>query len=388
MSTPQTTPEKFHMERRRRAALVGATLLFVLLGAAYAAYATLVLAHREETDNAYVGGNVVTVTSQVTGQVTEVLASETQRVQAGADLVRVDPLDAEVALSQAEARLGVTVRQLRERYSGVAQYEATVELRRRELARAQDDFARRQPLAADQTLPVEEVAHAQQSVQTAQAALDVAQRQLEAARAGLQGVALEQHPSLQAARADYVQAWLAFRRNAIVAPVSGYVGKRAVQVGSHVVPGTALLTLVPVDQLWVDANFKESELRNIRVGQPATLEADTYGGKVQYHGTVAGLSPGTGSAFSLLPAQNATGNWIKVVQRVPVRITLAANDLREHPLRIGLSMTATVDTHDTSGATLGMPAVAEVASTSQAPVLSVRQALAAADAVIARQMAR
>ena len=386
MSTSHSaTPSS--MERRRRAALVLATLVFLGAGLAYAVYATRVLAYREETDNAYVGGHVVTVTARVTGEVREVRAEETQWVQAGAELVRLDPLDADVALSQAEARLGVVVRQLRERYSGVAQYEASVELRRRELTRAQDDFARRQPLAADQTLPTEEVAHAQQAVQTAQAALEVAQRQFEAARAGLQGVPLAQHPSLQAARADFVQAWLALQRDAVVAPVSGYVGKRAVQVGSHVVPGTALMTLVPVDQLWVDANFKESELRNIRVGQPVTLEADTYGGKIEYHGTVAGLSPGTGSAFSLLPAQNATGNWIKVVQRVPVRITLKPDELRAHPLRIGLSMTATVDTHDTQGPALGTPMQAEGDSLAQAPALSLRPAYAAADAVIARQLA-
>src|SRR5262249_38919258 len=207
------------------------------------------------------------------------------------------------------------------------------------------DVPGRQPLAADNTLPAEEVAHAQQAVKAAQAALEVAQRQVDAARAGVQGVSLAQHPSVLAARADYVQAWLGLRRNAVVSPVSGYVGKRSVQVGSRVIPGTALMSIVPLDQLWVDANFKESELRNLRVGQPAKLEADTYGGKVQYHGKVLGLSPGTGSAFSLLPAQNATGNWIKVVQRVPVRIALDAAELREHPLRIGLSMDVTVDTH-------------------------------------------
>jgi len=384
-----TTPsEQPPLERKRRWALIGITLLFVAAGVLYAIYSALVLSKREETDNAYVGGNLVTLSSQVTGNVAEIRADETQLVQAGAELVKLDPVDAEVALAQAEARLGQTVRQLRERYAGVPQYEATVELRRQDLKRAQDDLARRQPLAADNTLPAEEVAHAQQAVKAAQAALEVAQRQVDAARAGVQGVSLAQHPSVLAARADYVQAWLGLRRNAVVSPVSGYVGKRSVQVGSRVIPGTALMSIVPVEQLWVDANFKESELRNLRVGQPARLEADTYGGKVEYHGKVLGLSPGTGSAFSLLPAQNATGNWIKVVQRVPVRIALDPAELRDHPLRIGLSMDVTVDTHDTGGAMLGAPAPTAAAYSTHALSQPLQQAEQAADAIIARQSAK
>jgi membrane fusion protein (multidrug efflux system) len=388
MSTTEPLTPPPALQRRRRWALLGITALFIVAGVLYAIYHALVLSRREETDNAYVGGNLVTLSSQVTGNVAEIRADETQQVQAGAELVRLDPVDAEVALAQAEARLGGAVRQLRERYAGVPQYEATVELRRQDLKRAQDDLARRLPLAADNTLPAEEIAHAQQAVKAAQAALEVAQRQVEAARAGVQGVALAQHPSVLAARAEYVQAWLALRRNAVVSPVSGYVGKRSVQVGSRVLPGTALMSIVPLDQLWVDANFKESELRNIRVGQPATLEADAYGGKVEYHGKVMGLSPGTGSAFSLLPAQNATGNWIKVVQRVPVRIALDPAELRSHPLRIGLSMDVTVDTHDLGGPVLGAPAPAAPAYSTQALSQPLRQAEQAADAIIARQSAK
>jgi membrane fusion protein (multidrug efflux system) len=379
------TPQQ---QRKRRWVLIGITALFVVGAALYAVYAALVLSKREETDNAYVGGNVVTLTAQVTGNVAAISADETQLVQAGTELVKLDPVDAEVALAQAEAKLGSVVRQLRERYTGLSQYEATVELRRKELKRAQDDFARRQPLAADQTLPLEEVAHAQQTVQTAESALNVAEKQLETARAGLQGVAIEQHPNVLAAKADFIQAWIGARRNAVLAPVSGYVGKRSVQVGTHVVPGTALMTIIPVDQLWVDANFKESELRNIRVGQPVTLEADAYGGKIEYHGKVLGLSPGTGSAFSLLPAQNATGNWIKVVQRVPVRIALDPQELRAHPLRVGLSMLATVDTHDTSGQMLGAPAPANPAYMTQAPTVPMKDADDVARSIIAKQLSK
>ena len=379
--TPQQQP-------KRRCVLIGITALFVVGAALYAVYAALVLSQREEPDNAYVGGIVVTLTAQVTGNVAAISADETQLVQAGTELVKLDPVDAEVALAQAEAKLGSVVRQLRERYTGLSQYEATVELRRKELKRAQDDFARRQPLAADQTLPLEEVAHAQQTVQTAESALNVAEKQLETARAGLQGVAIEQHPNVLAAKADFIQAWIGARRNAVLAPVSGYVGKRSVQVGTHVVPGTALMTIIPVDQLWVDANFKESELRNIRVGQPVTLEADAYGGKIEYHGKVLGLSPGTGSAFSLLPAQNATGNWIKVVQRVPVRIALDPQELRAHPLRVGLSMLATVDTHDTSGQMLGAPAPANPAYMTQAPTVPMKDADDVARSIIAKQLSK
>jgi membrane fusion protein (multidrug efflux system) len=223
-------------------------------------------------------------------------------------------------------------------------------------------------------------------VANAQAAIEVALKQSEAAHAGVAGVALAEHPAVQAARADYMQAWLAARRNAIVAPVSGYVAKRSVQVGARITPGMALLSIVPLDQLWVDANFKESELRSIRIGQPATVEADLYGSKVEYHGKVLGLSAGTGSAFSVLPAQNASGNWIKVVQRVPVRIAMDARELAAHPLRIGLSTTVKVDISKTDGAMLGSPMP-------QAPIYSTStlaqplpQASAAADSIIARNM--
>ncbi|MFT7724021.1 MAG: HlyD family efflux transporter periplasmic adaptor subunit [Roseateles sp.] len=387
-TTSDPTPGATPLERRRRRALAGITALFVIAGLLYAAYGHLVLSRRETTDNAYVGGNMVTLSSQVAGNVAEIRADETQLVQAGAELVRLDPVDAEVALAQAEARLGNTVRQLRERYAGVAQYEAAVELRRQDLRRTQDDLARREPLAAGDTLPAEEIAHARQAVRSAQAALDVAQRQVDGARAGVQGVSLAEHPSVLAARAEYVAAWIALRRNAVVSPVTGYVGKRSVQVGGRVIPGTALMSIVSLDQLWVDANFKESELPNIRVGQPALLEADVYGSQVEFHGKVLGLSPGTGSAFSLLPAQNATGNWIKVVQRVPVRIGLDPAELRAHPLRIGLSMDVTVDTRDTSGAVLGTAAPAAPAYSTQALGQPLQQAEQAADAIIAKQALR
>ena len=381
-----TTETKPSNNKKRNTFLAGITVLFLAVGGAYAVYYQTVLAKIQETDNAYVGGNLVNLSSQVTGNVTEIRAEETQMVQAGAPLVMLDAADDDVALAQADAKLGAAVRQQRQRYADVAQYDATVALRRLELKSAEDDLARRLPLAADHTISGEEVAHARQAVNNARAAVAVAVKQEQAAQASVTGVDVSHHPDVLAAKADYQNAWLAARRNTIVAPVSGYIAKRAVQVGARATPGTALLAIVPLDQLWVDANFKESELRNIRVGQPALVEADMYGSKVEFHGKVVGLSAGTGSAFSLLPAQNAGGNWIKVVQRLPVRIALDAAELRAHPLRIGLSTTVKVDISKTDGPVLGaaMPQqpVYQTAALSQ----PLQQATTAADTIISRNL--
>jgi membrane fusion protein (multidrug efflux system) len=383
MTTETTAPN----QSKRRILLLGITALFILAGLAYGAYYLLVLSKRMETDNAYVGGNLVNVSSQVTGSVIEIRADETQQVKAGDEIVRLDPSDAEVTLAQAEARLGNVVRQQRERYSNVDQLLAVVEQRQVALKTAQEDLARRAPLAAEHIVSGEDLAHARRAVDEARAALDVAQKQVAAARVAVSGVAPAQHPSVLAAKADYLSAWLAARRNTIVAPVSGYVAKRSVQVGSRIAPGAPLLSIVPLDQLWVDANFKESELRDIRVGQPATIEADVYGSKVQYHGKVMGLGAGTGSAFSLLPAQNATGNWIKVVQRVPVRISLDPKELAAHPLRVGLSATVDVDLSHKEGGALG--AVAQPPARYATTVLNqpLQEAQAATDAIVARNLA-
>jgi len=372
--------------KKRNTVLAAITLLFLTAGAAYAVYYQTVLSKIQETDNAYVGGNLVTLSSQVTGNVTDIRADETQMVQAGAPLVTLDAADADVALAQADARLGAAVRQQRQRYADVAQYDATVTLRQLELKTAEDDLARRLPLAADHTVSGEEVAHARQAVRNARAAVNVAVKQQQAAQASVAGVDVARHPDVLAAKADYESAWLAARRNTIVAPVSGYIAKRAVQVGARATPGMALLAIVPLDQLWVDANFKESELRNIRVGQAATVEADMYGGKVEFHGKVVGLSAGTGSAFSLLPAQNASGNWIKVVQRLPVRIALDPQELRAHPLRIGLSTTVKVDISNTDGPVLGAAMPQKPVYTTAALSQPLQQAATAADGIITRNL--
>jgi membrane fusion protein (multidrug efflux system) len=307
----------------------------------------------------------VQITPQVAGTVTRIYADDTNTVKAGQKLVSLDTADADVSLAQAEAQLAQTVREVRTLYSAQAQSSANLAMREAELARAKDDLARRKALAGSGAVSGEEIRHAESAVTAAQATLEAAKEQLASGRALTQGTSVANHPNVQRAAARVQEALLAQSRSTLFAPVSGEVAKRNVQVGQRINPGAPLMAIVPLDQLWVDANFKESQLREMRVGQPVTLTADLYGSKVTYDGKVVGLSAGTGSAFALLPAQNATGNWIKVVQRVPVRISLDPKQLTEHPLRIGLSMRAEVDLHDQHGAPVGVGVhVANVSLTS------------------------
>jgi membrane fusion protein, multidrug efflux system len=351
--------------RKRRRMLGIAVVVFLLAGAVWVLLWLLVFSHREETDDAYVGGNQVGISAQVPGIVVGVFADDTQRVKAGQVLVRLDPTDADVNLRKAASGLAQAVRQVRQQTQSVAGADAAVSARQLDVKRAQQDLARRQPLLAEQAVAPEELQHARDMLDSARAALESAQRQADAARALIDGREIADNPSVDQARAMCRQAWIAAQRNAILAPVDGYVAQRSVQVGNSVTPGQPLMTVVPLHDLWVDANFKESQLRHVRIGQPVKIKADLYGGGVTYHGHIVGLGVGTGSAFSLLPAQNATGNWIKVVQRLPVRIALDNADLDKNPLRIGLSTTATVDITDTSGVTLpASPVTTPTAQTS------------------------
>jgi membrane fusion protein (multidrug efflux system) len=339
---------------KRKRALLIAVVVFVLAGGIWLLLWLFVFSHREKTDDAYVGGNQVGISAQVPGIVVGVFADDTQMVKAGQLLVRLDPTDAEVALRKARSALAQAVRQVRQQTQSAAGAEAAVAARRTDLKKAEQDLRRRLPLLAERAVAPEEVQHARDAVAAAQAGLDAAERQADAARALVDGSIVADNPAVEQARAAFRQAWVAAQRNAIVAPVDGYVAQRSVQVGNSVQPGQSLMTVVPLHNLWIDANFKESQLRHVRIGQPARVEADIYGGSMEYHGKVVGLGAGTGSAFSLLPAQNATGNWIKVVQRIPVRIALDDNDLDKHPLRIGLSTLVTVDVTDDSGTMLAM----------------------------------
>jgi membrane fusion protein (multidrug efflux system) len=324
---------------------------FAALGVGFAAWWFAAGRYYESTDDAYVGGNLVQVTPQVAGTVVAIDADDTDFVTTGQILVELDKADSRVGLDQAEAQLARTVRSVRNLLATDAQLQASVEVRRAELARARDDLARRSKLDTEVpgAVAAEELQHARDTVAAANAALDAAGRQLSAQRALTDHTTIESHPDVLEVAAKVREAYLAYARTALPAPVSGFVAKRSVQVGQRVGPGAALMTVVPLDQVWVDANFKEGQLPNLHAGQPVKLVADAYGGAVTYHGKLAGFGAGTGSAFALLPAQNATGNWIKVVQRVPVRIALDPAELRQHPLQIGLSMEVTVDTHDRAG---------------------------------------
>lgn len=334
-------------KRKRMMTLLVAVI--VIAAIAYGLYYFLVARFHEGTDDAYVNSGVVQITPQVTGTVIAVKADDTQTVKAGDPLVVLDPADSQVALQQAEANLAQTVRQVRGLFVNDDQYRAQVALRQSDLSKAEDDLRRRVAVAQTGAVSQEEISHARDAVRAAQASLDASQQQLASNRALTANTTIASHPNVMAAAAKVRDAYLANARNVLPAPVTGYVAKRSVQVGQRVSPGTPLMSVVPLNAVWVDANFKEVQLKHMRIGQPVELTADIYGSSAVYHGKVVGFSAGTGSAFSLLPAQNATGNWIKVVQRLPVRIELDPKDLAKHPLRIGLSMQVDVDIKDERG---------------------------------------
>lgn len=348
-STPAPEPDN---SGKRKAWLLALLLILILAGAGTWAWYSLVGRWHESTDDAYVNGNVVEITPLVTGTVTSIGADDGDLVHAGQVLLRFDPADSEVALQAAEAKLARTVRQVRGLYSNVDSLKAQLQTRQAELQKAQQDYNRRKVLADSGAIAAEEVAHSRDDLTVAQAAVNSARQQLNTSSALVDDTVVSSHPEVMAAAADLRQAYLDHARTTLVAPVTGYVAKRTVQLGQRLQPGTATMAVIPLDEVWVDANFKETQLRDMRIGQPVEITADLYGSEVTYSGTVDSLGAGTGSAFALLPAQNATGNWIKIVQRVPVRIHLAPEQLKSHPLRIGLSTVAEVDLHDQSGPAL------------------------------------
>ena len=303
----------------------------------------------ESTDDCYVDGDIAQVTTEIPGTVIQLDADDTQFVARGQRLLKLDPADAEVAVSNAEANLARAVRTVRALFAQADQLRADISDREVQLRQAEQDHERRVGLLSGGAISSEELQHTQDRVTELRASLRAAQEQLNATTAQIDGTTIPTHPQVLAAVAAVRDASLALRRTPIVAPVSGVVARRSVQVGQRVAAGTPLMGIVPLDAVWVDANFKEVQLRDMRIGQPVTLRADIYGRSAVYRGKLVGLAAGSGTAFALLPAQNASGNWIKIVQRLPVRIALDPDQLRAHPLRIGLSVTATVDIRDTSG---------------------------------------
>ena len=348
-TTPPEIAAAAPMYKRRRGLLLLA-LAGVLAGIGYGGYWFAIARHYESTDDAYVDGDLVQITSDVAGTVMALAADDTQGVRGGQTLLELDPADAQVAMSNAEARLAGAVREVRTLFATAAQLRAQIADREIALGRAQADYQRRSSLLQDGAVSAEELSHAQENVAQIQADLTEARAQLLATAAQIDRTSVGTHPRVLAAEAAVRDAALALRRTHIVAPVSGVVARRSVQIGQRVAAGTPLMAVVPLEDVWVDANFKEVQLADMRVGQPVQVNTDVYGRRVAYRGKLVGLSAGSGSAFALLPSQNASGNWIKIVQRVPVRIVLDPQQLVAYPLRVGLSTSVTVDIRDTSGA--------------------------------------
>lgn len=339
-------------KRQRKFWLLLLTFIFVIIGVAYLVYWFLVLRHHQETDDAYVAGNQVQIMAQVSGSVNRVTFDNTDFVRKGDVLLTLDPTDAEQAFERAKTALANSVRQTHQLVINGKQYQANIALRKSELSKVENDLKRRIVLGNADAIGREELQHARDAVDNAKAALEVAVQQYNANQAMVLNTPLDKQPAVLQAAAQMRDAWMALQRTRIVSPITGFVSRRSVQVGAQISPGTPLMAIVAPDHVWVDANFKETQIANMRIGQEATVVSDLYGSDVVFKGKVVGIDMGTGSAFSLLPAQNATGNWIKVVQRLPVRIELDAQQVAEHPLRIGLSTLVKVDTTNLDGLVL------------------------------------
>ncbi|HGJ5899327.1 multidrug efflux MFS transporter periplasmic adaptor subunit EmrA [Arsenophonus apicola] len=338
--------------QKRRTIIILVSIFFIITALICGIYWFLVLRHHQSTDNAYIAGNQIQIMSQVPGSVITVNVENTDFVKSGTVLVMLDPKDAILALEKAKTNLANSVRQTHQHMINSRQYQANISLRRSELNKLQQDLQRREILGQSNVIGKEELQHAREAVTSAKAALDVAVEQFNANQAIVLDTPLDKQPAVLQAATELRNAWLTLKRTQIVTPIDGYVSRRSVQVGARITPATPLMAVVPSDNMWIDANFKETQLADIRIGQPAKITTDFYGKSVVYQGSVEGLDMGTGSAFSLLPAQNASGNWIKIVQRLPVRITIDAEQLKKYPLRIGLSSEVTVDTSNKNGLTL------------------------------------
>jgi membrane fusion protein (multidrug efflux system) len=342
-------------DRKRRRGLLLLAAVVLLAGAAWFAWWYTHARWYVSTEDAYAGATVVQLTSEVAGTVRTIHPRETESVTAGQPLIELDPADARIAMDAALADLGATVRQVRGAYPQTGRLQAQIAARETDLARARDDYRRRQSIAAGGAVSAEELAHAREVVNGAEAALRAAREELNVALAQTGGIEASRHPLVMRTATRVREAALALERMHVTAPVDGVVAKKGVQLGQRVNAGTPLLAIVELDDVWVDANFKEVQLQHMRIGQPVKLTSDLYGDDVVYQGRIKGFSPGTGAAFALLPAQNASGNWIKIVQRVPVRIVLEPEQVAAHPLRVGLSMHAEVDLRDQSGPVLAVP---------------------------------
>ncbi|MBD2803799.1 multidrug efflux MFS transporter periplasmic adaptor subunit EmrA [Xenorhabdus sp. ZM] len=351
--TVETTPVPQQGKNKKRKFILSIILLVILLtGGVYFFYWYTELRFYQSTDNAYVAGNQIQVMSQVHGSVKDIYADNTDFVQQGDLLLILDSTDAENAFEKSKNSLAQAVRQTQETILNNPKYLANVELKQLTLDKLIGDLARREKLGKARVIAVEDLEHARKAVEIAKADLKVAKQEYKINQALVMGTPLKKLPNIEKEISNLREVWLSLQRTKIYAPVSGYVSRRSVQVGARITQSAPLMVIIPADQMWVEANFKEVQFTDMRLGQPVSLVSDFYGDQVVYQGRIMGMDMGTGSAFSILPAQNATGNWIKVVQRLPVRIELDPQQLAHYPLRIGLSMHATVDTRKTAGTTL------------------------------------
>jgi membrane fusion protein (multidrug efflux system) len=304
------------------------------------------------TKDAYVNGNLVRLAPQVSGTVTQITTDQTQPVRRGQLLVKLDPHDTDVSLAQAKASLAQTVRDVVQLFEEEKRDVAAVAAQEAQLTLANQNLSRDKGLIHAHGVAQQDLERDQEAVRNAESGVRQARAALASTRAAIAGTEPETHPRVALAVANLRSAWLASSRTRVLSPISGYMVRRAVQLGQQVNPATEMVAITPLDSVWIDANFKETQLKQVQIGQPATVTADVYGSSVKYHGTVLGLTPGTGAALAVLPPENATGNWIKIVQRLPVRIGLDPRELREHPLFLGLSTKVEIDLHDTDGAPL------------------------------------
>lgn len=327
-------------------------LLLIVSGILAAFYWLFFLKDIESTEDAYVGGNQIMVSGQVAGNVAKINVDNMDKVRAGDILIELDDTNAKLSFEQAQSNLANAVRQIKQLEFTVQQLQAAVNANEITLAQAQGNLNRRVQLEKSGAIDQESFQHAKEAVALAKANLSSSQNQLAANQALLLARPLMQQPQIQNAAAAVKQAWLNLQRTQIKSPIDGYVARRSAQVGQAVSVGSPLMAVISTEQMWLDANFKETQLTDMRLGQPAEVHFDLYGKDKVFHGTVVGIDIGTGSAFSLLPSQNASGNWIKVVQRIPVRIQLDAQQIAENPLRIGLSATVKVNVANKDGAFL------------------------------------
>lgn len=344
---PAETPPSHNGKRNR---IVGYVLLFFALLACIAFFLWWeFFRNHVSTDDAYVGGNMVIVSSRQEGTAIAFYADDTDFVEQGQLLVELDPTDYVLYFEQTKTSLELAAREVRSLFEEVREREAEVLFRMALHGRSSIDYKNRMALVGSQAISKEDYTHSQADLDAAQASLDLAMHQLAGVRAMLGTGPLQQHPIIEKAKYNVREAYLGVKRCSIFAPVSGFVAKRNVQAGQSLKTAMPLLAVIPLENIWIDANFKETQLENIRIGQPVDVTADIYGGRVVYKGRVWGVQGGSGSVFSLLPPQNATGNWIKIVQRVPVRIYLDPQQIREFPLLLGLSVYAKIDVTDTDG---------------------------------------